>query len=59
MTGTATEHTPSPAALFALAERWSGARAAERANAQSYLIELAAASRERLRVRVPGQDCQP
>jgi hypothetical protein len=31
---------PSPVALRALAERWADARAAERANAQSYLIEL-------------------
>ncbi len=32
-----------PASLAALAERWASARAAERANAQSYLIELCTA----------------
>src|SRR5215217_6347287 len=35
--------TSAQTALRALAERWAGAKAAERANAQSYLIELAEA----------------
>jgi len=31
---------PSPSALRSLAQRWTGAKAADRANAQLYIVEL-------------------